>query len=240
MSEVVVSAHQPNFLPYLGFFEKMRDSDVFVIRDEVLYVPKEYHNRNRIRINSNDNLNNPQSKWLNVPVVEQDDFIKYIMIKRDTIQNKRPWNEQILHDLKVNYEKAPFFDKYYPEFEEIFKNPDDRLMDVNMRIIRLFMKAFNINTKIIYASDLGLKSAHYEKTDGSIDLLNISMALGTTTYLSGAGGRNYLNQEPFEKAGIKVVFQDYHHPVYRQCFPGFLPYMGAVDALFCTGTLPEQ
>ena len=71
---LIVSAHQPNFLPYLGFFDKMMKSDILVIRDEVLYVKKEFHNRNRIRINGNNPLN-PQSKWISIPVIEEEDYI---------------------------------------------------------------------------------------------------------------------------------------------------------------------
>ena len=68
--EKIVSAHQPNFLPYLGFFDKMDKSDVFVIRDEVQFAERDYHHRNRIRINGPRN-NEPQCKWIRVPVTHQ-------------------------------------------------------------------------------------------------------------------------------------------------------------------------
>ena len=88
-SNIILSAHQPNFLPYLGFFNKMKQSDIFIIRDEVLYIKKEYHNRNRIRINSHDNIKSPKSKWISVPVEDPNDFIKYAKIKKEArIKNK--------------------------------------------------------------------------------------------------------------------------------------------------------
>ncbi len=235
---VIVSAHQPNLLPYLGFFDKMQKSDILVIRDEVLYVKKEYHNRNRIRINSN-NQNIPQSKWLSVPVEESHDYIRHIKINRDSKhKNKMLWNEYILHDIKANYHKTPFFEVFFPEIEKVFDNSDEDLISLNMKIIRFLAKVFNINTKIILASELNLKPLHYEKSDASQDLVNICKALGADIYLSGSGGKEYLNKEIFAKEGIELQFQEYNHPVYTQAFPGFLPYISAIDALFCYGKMP--
>ena len=89
------------------------------------------------------------------------------------------------------------------------------------------------------ASQLNLKPEHYEKSDASEDIAKICERLNADTYLSGSGGRTYLNLEPFLKRGIKVEFQDYKHPIYQQHLPGFLPYMASIDALFCTGRMPE-
>ena len=78
---LVVAAHQPNFMPYLGFFDKMNQCDIFVIRDECLYVKDDYHRRNRIRINGQNNETNPQFAWLSVPAIDSHDYIKHIQIK---------------------------------------------------------------------------------------------------------------------------------------------------------------
>jgi hypothetical protein len=232
---IVISAHQPNFMPYLGFFDKMLKSDIFVIRDEVLYVKKEFHNRNRIRINSN-NPSNLQSKWLNVPVENRRDYIKNILIKKDA-RKKRDilWNEKIVQDIKSNYQRTPYFDYYFPKIEEIFNDPDDNLVSLNMKIIEFLSESFNIKTKIVMASDLGLKQKNYIKLDASEDLANICKLLGGDIYLSGSGGRGYLNSKSFIKNNINVKFQEFNHPVYPQAFPGFLPHMSAIDALFCCG-----
>src|SRR3989344_1596392 len=105
----VLSAHQPNFIPYLGFFDKMLSSDIFVIRDEVLYIEKEFHNRNRIRINGNDNKNNPQSKWISVPVIDPKGLIKHALIKKDAKIKDKLWNEALIKDIEVYYSKTPYF-----------------------------------------------------------------------------------------------------------------------------------
>jgi len=229
---LIVSAHQPNFMPYLGFFDKMQKSDILVIRDEVLYVKKEFHNRNRIRINGND-LDNSQSKWVNVPVEDPKDYIMYAKIKNDSL-----WNERILQTIKLNYDKAPFFEEYFPELEKIFSDRDDNLLSINMKLIRFFAHAFDIKTKIIMASYLNIRQKNYEKSDASEDLMNICKVLGGDVYLSGNGGRIYLNKEIFIGNGIQLEFQDYEHPTYEQVFPGFSPHMAAIDALFCIGEMP--
>ena len=238
-SEIVLSAHQPNFLPYLGFFDKMLQSDIFVIRDEVLYIKKEYHNRNRIRINSHDNLKDPQSKWISVPVIDPKDYIMHAKIKKNAKQKNKFWNESLLHEIEVSYHNAPYFKKFFPELEKILHNLDESLLFLNIKIIKFFNEVFEIKTKIILASELGLKPKNYQKSDASEDIAKICNVLKATTYLSGAGGRSYLNLEPFEKRAIKVEFQDYEHPIYKQHLPGFLPFMAAIDALFCVGKMPE-
>ncbi len=235
----ILSAHQPNFLPYLGFFDKMQKSDIFIIRDEVLYIKKEYHNRNRIRINSNDNINNPQSKWISVPVNHQDNYIKHIKIQKEQKIKNKTWHKAILHEIEASYYKAPYFKTFFPELQKIFNNQDDTLLSLNMKIINLLKSIFNIKTQIILASQLNLKPEHYEKSDASEDIARLCEALNADIYLSGPGGKTYLNLEPFEKRNIKVEFQDYQHPIYQQHLPGFLPYIASIDALFCTGQMPK-
>lgn len=238
-SNIILSAHQPNFLPYLGFFNKMKQSDIFIIRDEVLYIKKEYHNRNRIRINSHDNIKSPKSKWISVPVEDPNDFIKYAKIKKEARIKNKLWNKILLNEIKSSYQNASYFKSFFPELEKIFYNSDDKLLALNMKITNFLKSAFNIKTKIILASELKLKPEYYEKSSASEDLAKICEKLNADIYLSGAGGKTYLNLEPFEKRGIEVKFQDYKHPIYRQHLPGFLPYMSSIDALFCTGRMPE-
>lgn len=239
MSDKIMGAHQPNFLPYLGFFDKMERCDIFVIRDEVLFVKKEYHNRNRIRINGNDNMNKPQCKWIHVPVHHKDDYIKHIEINHKSKKRNITWNKEVIHEIKTHYEKTEHFKKTFPKIEKIFLEKNETLLELNMKIINFLKKEFEIETKIILASELGLKPEHYTKSDASQDLANISKAVGANIYISGDGGKVYLNREPFKKEDIEVIFQEYHHPVYPQRYPSFMPYMSAIDALFCIGRMPK-
>lgn len=229
----VLGAHQPNFLPYLGFFDKMKMSDVFVIRDEVLFTASDYHHRNRIRINGNDNQNNPQCKWVKVPVEKVKDNIMHVPIRKDARVKDKLWREAILHDLKASYGGSPDFPEIFSEVRDIIEKGHSKLLSINMDLIYFFMKKFEINTKIVLASELGLKPEHFQKGDASQDLVDICKHLGAETYLSGSGGKSYLDLKKFEDVGINVEFQDFVHPTYQQMFPGFLPNMAAIDYLFC-------
>lgn len=238
MSEVVISAHQPNFIPYLGFFDKMKKSDIFVIRDDVLFSSNSdsFQHRNKIRINGNNNLENPQWKWLTLPIEKKGDLIKNIRIKRNTIKRKdEAWNVELLSSIKKNYGNSRFFNGYFPVFERIFDNSDETLLSLNMKIINFLKNIFGIDTKIVFASSLELKYGEGENKNASEDLAKICEALGGSVYLSGFGGKVYLDLKSFKKRGIKVIFQEYNHPVYEQNYPGFLPNLSSIDGLFCAG-----
>ncbi len=235
---LIVAAHQPNFIPYLGFFDKMKKSNIFVIRDEVLFVKNEFQNRNLIRVNSYDNLYSPTSKWLTVPVDHPYDYIKYVTIKKDVTRHNKLWHLHMLHEIEASYANAPFFSTYFPEIKKIFDNTDDLLITLNMKIINFLKSVFKIKTEIILASTLNLKPLHYQKSDATEDLVSICQKLEAEVYLSGIGGKGYLEYNQFKHAKIAVQFQNFNHPYYQQNYPGFLPNMSAIDALFCLGKLP--
>jgi hypothetical protein len=235
MSKIIVSAHQPNFLPYLGFFDKMNKSDIFVIRDEVLFTDSDYHHRNRIRINGNDNINNPQFKWLTVPVIKINDHILHVKLKKDAMIKNKIWKDILLHDIEANYKNSPYFNEFFPKIREVFNDEHESLLSLNMKIINLLKELFGVNSKIVFASDLNLKPVYYEKSNASEDLAKICKSLNADVYLSGPGGKGYLDLEKFDEYGIDVEFQEFVHPVYKQNFSGFLPNMASIDALFCIG-----
>lgn len=228
--ERLMSAHQPNFLPYLGFFDKMMRSDVFVIRDEVQFVERDYHHRNRIRIGS-PGSQPPQCKWIRVPVAKERKDLRDIRIQNEVKDKNVPWNIFMLRQIRSNYETAPHFRDYFPELDSILRDHTDWLIDLNMAIIDWLRCCFGIDTEIVWASQL-----HHEKTgDPTADLVKIAEAVGADVYLSGSGGRNYLNQASFDARDIAVQFQSFRHPVYEQRYPGFLPNLAAIDALFNVG-----
>ena len=232
----VMSAHQPNFIPYLGFFDKMQQSDIFIIRDEVQFVERDWHHRNSIRMQGTDEKGMPQSKWLTLPVHKEIKEIRDILIKNHVKLKNTPWNKYLLRQIKAGYEGADFFKGYFPQLQDIFLSDNNKLLELNMKIINFLRRAFDIRTEVAYASDL---IKEHEKISASGDLARLCKLVGADTYLSGAGGKSYLNLKLFEKAGVKVIFQDFKHPVYKQRYPGFLPNMAAIDALFNTGNFPS-
>ena len=223
-----ISIHQPNYLPYLGFFDKMIQSDIFVIYDDAQFNKGDFQHRNRIRI-----LNG--WKWLTVPVEKKHIPINDIRIKKDAETRKGlGWFDDHFKEIKNNYIDAPFYRTYEEEIKEIYEGTYDRLIDLNMNFINFLMKAFDIDVEIIFSSNMGLTS---KSTQRLVDMVE---ALDGGVYLSGSAGINYLDVSLFANKGIQVEFQDFNHPVYRQRYEGFEPNMSAIDALLNIGEIPKR
>jgi hypothetical protein len=221
---MIISVHQPQYLPWLGYFDKIFKSDCFIFLDRVQYKPREFQNRNRIRTKDG-------AMWLTVPVVCKGRYKQGICDA--VIDNEFPWQRQHLASLKVSYGRSPYFGEYFPFFEDIYSRQWQKLSDLNIAIIRYVLEKLAISTPIRFESEFDI---HTEATDRIID---ICKKAGADAYLSGAGGKSYLEEDKFPKNGIKLVYQDFHHPEYHQQFMAgdkdFLPYMSVVDLLFNEG-----
>ena len=213
----------------------MVKSDVLIIRDDVLFKKKEYHSRNKIRINSNDNVNNPQFKWIGVSVINDYGVLKDIEIDSNGIRGKRHWKDELKYQLLANYSSTKYFNEHFTNIMDIIDNSDKSLSRLNTDLIKYLVKSFGINTKIILASELNLTHTG----NPTQDLINICNAVKGTAYLSGDGGRNYLDLDLFKNSNVELKFQNYVHPVYTQNHEGFLKYMSSLDALFCVGKYPD-
>jgi hypothetical protein len=219
---VIVTVHQPNYLPYLGFFDKINRADIFVIYDDAQFNKGDYHHRNKIRIHHG-------WKWLTVPVEKKHIPIKDIKINKKSTNKKQLWGEYHFHEIENNYQKAPYFKKYRDEFQKIYENEYDYLIELNIDIIKLLMNAFNINCKLVFSSELGL---HSKSTDRLVEITEI---LNGDVYLSGSSGKDYLDETIFENKRIRIEYQKFNHPVYSQQYHNFVPNMSSIDFLFNVG-----
>ncbi len=219
---MIIAIHQPNYLPYLGFFNKMEQSDIFVIYDDAQFNKEDFQHRNKIRIYHG-------WKYLTVPVEKKRIPIIDVRIRNEFMIKGTTWQEAHLKEIRDNYKNTPYYASYEDHLEAIYTDKYDKLIDLNMGIINFLKNAFNIKTKIVFASKLGFTSTSTER------LVDITEALGGDVYLSGPAGRDYLNVSLFEGRGINVKFQDFKHPAYRQRYHGFIPNMSAIDALFNMG-----
>ena len=219
---MIESGHQPNYLPWLGFFDKMLRCDVFIIADNVQFERQGFQNRNRIKTSHG-------VKWLTVPIkhVGRNQLISEVEIAN---QAEPKWAERHWLTLKYNYSQAPYWKEFSGFFEETYSKKWNMLIDLNMHLIKGLMDFFKIKKPLVMASSLGVSGK------GGEQIIAQCKKLGADTHLSGAGGRNYLNLKRFEEEGIKVVFQDFRHPVYQQLHGEFVPNLSAVDYLFCAGS----
>lgn len=213
--------HQPQYLPYLGFFHKLFQSDVFVVMDSVEFLRRGLQHRNKVKT--------PQGEqWLTVPVLHrQKQLIHEVMINPDF-----PWSRKHWQTLVTNYSPAPYFDEYAPSLQQILTREWQTLCELNMVLLQWVMDVLGIQKPVVYASMLGAEGC---KSDLLINLCN---AVKADTYLSGPGGRDYMDLSAFEAAGITVQWQTFNPPSYMQVFPetGFVPNLSIVDVLFCCGS----
>lgn len=221
---MIVSVHQPHYLPWLGYFDKITKSDCFVFLDNVQYKRREYQNRNKIRTRDG-------WAWLTVPVVSSG--LRNQLICDVRIDNDSRWQERHRRSLEVSYGKAEFFRSYASFLEEVYTQRTwERLIDLNVCVIRYILKELAIDTPLYFESDIGTR----EK--GTQRIIEICRDLKADTYLSGTGGRAYLEEERFAQEGIDLRYQTFQHPVYSQRFAGdesFVPNMAAIDLLFNEG-----
>jgi len=221
----IVGIHQPNYLPYLGFFDKMIKSDIFIIYDDAQFNKSDFQHRNRIRIYHG-------SKWLTVPVEKKHIPINEITVKNDVKMGGLKWGDDHLKQIADNYKNSPYYNKYKDSLRKIYDHEYGLLVDLNMELIKFLMESFNINTKIVYSSEFGLTSKSTEKL---VDLMN---CVEGDVYLSGPAGKDYLDIQLFEDDSIDIVYQDFEHPVYQQQYDGFVSNLSALDMLLNMGRFP--
>jgi len=215
---MILAAHQPQFMPWLGYFDKMLRCDLFVLLDNVQFKKNEWQNRNRV-------LMNGAPSWLTVPVLHH--FGQNINEVR--INDAGDWKSRHLKTLKQCYAKTPFFAEMYEQALQLY-GPERRLLhEINVDSIELLKENLGIGTRTVLSSTLKLEGV------ATARLVDLCAKTGADTYLAGAGGHDYMDLELFKKAGIKVIFQEYKHPEYAQGGKTFVPYLSALDLLFHCG-----
>ncbi len=215
---MIVAVHQPQYLPWLGYFDKIDHADLFVILDTVQYKKNEFQNRNRIKTSQG-------WQWLTVPVHHRYPET----ITEITINNDVNWRHKHLQALVSNYARACHFETYFRFFEEVYAQDWAKLADLNTETMFKLMEYLGISTTVKATTDA-------TSEDPTCRLVEICRSAGAETYLSGAGGQDYLDLDQFDTAGISVIFQDYRHPEYNQLFGQFEPYMSVLDLLFNCGS----
>jgi len=223
---MIVSINQPAYLPWLGYFHRIAVSDAHIVLDHVQFEKNSFTNRNKIRTRDS-------WCWLTVPVKTSGKFGD-LSINSLEIAGERPWAAKHWETLRLNYSKAPFFSEHAVFFESIYDRPWERLYDLTREITAYLLDAFKIETKIYFASQMNPSGKKDEL------VLSLCRELGVAVYLSGPLGRNYLREELFRDHDIAVQYDDYHHPTYSQVYPGFEPYMAAIDLLFNAGPASRE
>ena len=219
--KLFVAGHQPHYLPWIGYFNKIFQADLFCLVDTVQYEKKYFQNRNKIRTKNGE-------LWLTVPVKTDGRFTQ--MISEVEIDNSYPWRRKHWKSITVAYGKAPHFYDYAGFFEDVYSRDWKLLVDLDEYIIAGVLKFLNIPRVIVRSSSFGTQG---QKTDL---LLEICKHMGAGGYLSGTGGSHeYVDEEKLKKARFSHQFQSFTHPIYPQIHGDFVAKMAVIDLLFNCG-----
>ncbi|HRZ87553.1 MAG TPA: WbqC family protein, partial [bacterium] len=193
---MIAGIHQLHYLPWLRYFHKIAQCDVFVILDDIQYNKNGWQNRNKIK-----GSGGPLT--LTVPV-----FSKYQQnLNEVKIDNKVSWRKKHWASFEYSYRKAPFFERYAAELADVYQREWEELNAVNFELLTRFLRMLNIRTKIVRSSESQFPGTATER------LVTICRQLGAETYLTGEHARDmYLDEAMFAKEGIGLVVQSWKAP----------------------------
>lgn len=221
---MIASIHQPHFMPWTGYFNKVVHSDVFVWLHTVQYRKNYFQNRTQIRNRQ------PAPMWLTVPVHASSDS----SIDTVTIADER-WADRVRRTIEHCYKSAPFYDavgeKLFPAIDSVAGSLS--LDDVDFTLFTALLPLLAVApVRVVRAGTLDA-----ECPDATERLVQMCKGVGATQYIAGKGGRKYLNIERFEAAGIKVLWQAFDpiNITYTQAGPDFVHGLSVIDTLFNTG-----
>ncbi len=212
--------HQPQYFPYPGFFHKLTEADIFVILDNTQYDQR-FSNRNKI-------LTSTGVSWITVPI----DKHQHFKLNKDVEIFNLPWKEQHLKGILYSYSKSKFFYNYQEFFKKFYEQEWKFLIDLNITSLIKIIEFLGIKINIIRESEINVNGKSTER------LVNICKNIGADTYISGKGlpGKKYMDEEMFEKNGIKLEFNNYKPVAYNQNFTDvFVPNLSIIDMLFNVG-----
>jgi len=216
----IVTIHQPEHMPWAGFFHKMMLADHYVILDSVQYEKDYFHNRNKV-IDRNGTVS-----FITVPCLIKDgrwrDSISNIQINLNC-----PWKKKYLGKIKECYAGFPFFQGLYPEIEKIINECPSTICELNMSLIYIFRDILGISTPISFASEV---ESSLSASELNLDLCKHNEA---TIYLSGPSGKDYLNEDIFLKENMSVIYHEFTPPKYEM--DNFSPGLSTLDLVMRFG-----
>ena len=222
---MILTIHQPAYLPWPGYFHRLMLADTFVFFDNTQFEKNSFINRNKIK--------NPRgAPWLTVPVSLKGHLEKEI---REIEISGQAWRKDHWQAIELNYKKAKYWNKYSEKLKKFYEKPYSNIAEACFAQLKMFAEMLGVETKIIGASEL-------KKFDSKKDdlVLDICKELSADLYISGSQGKGYLDLEKFKTQGVKVYFQDYQHPAYQQLWGEFLPNLSIIDLLFNEGPKSKE
>ncbi len=206
---------QSNYVPWRGYFDFIREVDLFVFYDDQQFSKGSWRNRNKIKTPAG-------LKWLSVPVKHE----RLSQLICDTrIEYSTDWQMNHLNQFTESYRKTPFFPDAHDLLRDAFSFRDGTISELNVRLVHLICAYFGIGTPMKFSKEYSLTG---EKTERLIDLFQKT---GASTYLSGPSARDYLDESLFRKHGIRLEYKSYDYPSYPQPWGAFEGTVSILDLI---------
>jgi len=199
-----IAIHQPNFFPWLGYFDKIRRADTFIFLDDVQYQKTGGSWSNRVKV-----LINGEGRWLTAPVERSFNGVRNV--NEMVFSSKEDWRSKVLKTLVLAYGRAPFFDEAYSTIESLVRYPEDNVAEYNIRTIK------TLSTLLGYPLNSSVRSSGLlTNSSSTARLIDLTIRADGKTYLCGGGAGGYQDDNFFKKAGIELLYQNFSHPEYPQ------------------------
>lgn len=211
---------QPNYVPWIGYFDLIRQSDVWVWYDDVQYTKRDWRNRNLV-------AGDGAPIWLTIPVKTKDRFAQAIC--ETEIDYQLPWVRRHLQTLRHCYARAPFFETVRHLVANALEAEHKLLADLTIALNESICAAMNIAPRFLRSSQMAVTGDRQER------LLSLCRRVGAAAYLSGPAARDYLDPRTFERAGIELLYIVYDYPPYERGGRPFVPLLSILDALAWLG-----
>ena len=218
---------QPSFIPWRGYFHQVQRADVFVFYDDVQYDKHGWRNRNRVKTANG-------TQWLTVPVHSKGAIDQGREIREITIDWTARFVDKHLATIRQAYRKAPFFDRYIGMLENAYDKRPEHLADLTIDLTTSIAAELGLTTQFVRSSEMRAGGAPTER------LVNIVRLLGCDHYISGPSAKDYVEEQLFVNANIKLEYMTYNYPEYPQLHPPFDPQVTILDLLFMTGELAPK
>jgi hypothetical protein len=216
-----IAIHQPQYMPWIGYFNKIAQSDIFVFLDNVQFKKNEWQHRNRIR-------NSQNWQWISIP-----NSYSFPQLITEVKISNNGWQKKHLRSIQICYGKTPFYKEYIHEFKEFYSQAWDTIDKVSIDSIRLILKILGISVKTEVSSSYKFDGQASER------LVNICKHFKADTYLAGIGGKGYMDESLFDRSDIDIEYQDFHCPFYKQHWSktkdDFIPDLSILDLIFNCG-----
>lgn len=220
-AKMIVAIHQPNFFPWLGYFKKIQQADVFVFLDAVEFSKGSWINRVKLKVAG-------KARWVTCPIYRKHSS----QLICDIIVNQNRWREKFIQTLITNY-STPHYANLHTWLEARISFQEENLARYNGFNIMAISLSLGLEPRFVWQSELGNDVITLR---GSARLVEICRLLGADCYLAGDGTDEYEDRALYEEAGIEYQTIDFQHPIYSQVGKGpFLPGLSILDALLNVG-----